>query len=73
MNIKLVTDFMPLAAVGFIVGAGLGFAWGKKAKSRIGESVSTDVSDGVVRVEIDTYQAARAGLSDSINNFFDGI
>ena len=60
---------IPWAVVGFAVGAALGFAWGKKAKSSIGESVSTEFDNGVLRVEFDTYQAARSGLADELDGF----
>lgn len=68
-----VTEFLPWAAVGFIFGAAAGFQWGKTAKSRIGEAVTTDFENGVVSVEFDTYKAARSGLSDGINQFLDGL
>jgi hypothetical protein len=58
---------VPLALIGFIVGAAAGFAWGRKAKSHIGEAVSTDVSGGVVTVQFDAKQAARAGLADELD------
>lgn len=64
---------VPWAVVGFVVGAVVGIQWGQKAKSRIGEAVSTEFDNGVVRVEVDTYQAARAGLSDGLNNFIDRL
>lgn len=69
---RALTEFLPWAAVGFVFGAAAGFQWGKTAKSNIGEAVKTEFDDGVVRVEFDTYQAARSGLSDSINNLIDG-
>lgn len=72
-KVQFGTEFIPLAVVGFIVGAGLGFAWGKKAKSNIGKAVTTDVDGGVVTVQVDTVKAARAGLADPINNFIDGL
>lgn len=53
---------VPWAVVGFVVGAGLGLAWGKRAKSRIGESVTTDVHDGKVTVQVDMWKAAASGL-----------
>lgn len=70
---RTVTEFLPWAAVGFIFGAAAGFQWGKKAKSHIGEAVTTDINGGVVTVEFDTVQAARSGLSDGINRFLDGL
>lgn len=64
---------LPMAVIGFLVGAIAGFQWGNKAKSRIGESVTTDVSDGVVTVKLDTVQAARSGLADPINDAINGL
>lgn len=72
-RVQFGTEFVPLAVVGFIVGAGLGFAWGKKAKDNIGKAVATDVSGGVVTVQVDTIKAARSGLSDGINAIMDGV
>ncbi|WP_375191228.1 hypothetical protein [Marinobacter sp.] len=62
---------VPLAALGFLVGAVAGFAWGRKAKSNIGEAVRTDVSGGVVTVQFDSLQAARGGLADELNRLID--
>lgn len=62
---------LPLAVVGFLVGAVAGFAWGRKAKSSIGEAVSTDVSNGVVTVQFDTYKAARSGLADELDGLIE--
>lgn len=64
---------IPWAAVGFVLGAAAGFQWGKKAKSNIGQAVKTDVDGGVIRVEFDTVEAAKAGFSDDINRFIDGV
>ncbi len=64
---------IPMAVVGFLVGALAGFQWGNKAKSKIGESVRTEFQDGVVRVEVDTVQAARSGLADPINDAINGL
>lgn len=72
-KVQFGTEFVPLAVVGFIVGAGLGFAWGKKAKDNVNKAVSTEVDGGVVTVQIDTVQAARSGLSDGINNILNGV
>lgn len=72
-KVQFGTEFVPLAVVGFIVGAGLGFAWGKKAKSNMGKAVATSVDGGVVTVQVDTVKAARAGLSDGINSIIDGV
>lgn len=69
---KNLLEFAPWAAVGFVFGAVAGFQWGKKAKSKIGESVTTNYENGVIRLEVDTYRAARAGLSDSINGWIGG-
>ncbi|WP_375170084.1 hypothetical protein [Marinobacter sp.] len=57
---------VPWATVGFIAGAALGFAWGQKAKSRLGESVKTDFSGGRLTVEVDTVTAAASGLPDPL-------
>lgn len=57
-----------LCKAGFVVGALVGFAWGQKTKSRLGEAVRTDVSGGVVTVQLDTLQAAKAGLPDLLQN-----
>lgn len=62
---------MPWAAVGFIVGAAAGLAWGKKAKSSIGQAVTTEFDGGVATVRFDTVEAARAGLNDHLNAFID--
>lgn len=64
---------LPMAVIGFLVGALAGFQWGNKAKSRIGESVTTNVSDGVVTVQLDTVKAARSGLADPINDAINGL
>lgn len=64
---------IPLAVLGFMVGAAAGFAWGRKAKSNIGEAVRTDVSGGVVTVQFDSLQAARSGLADEFNNLIDRL
>lgn len=70
---KIATEFLPWAAVGFVFGAVAGFQWGKKAKSRIGESVTTNYDNGVISLKVDTYKAARAGLSDSLNSLIGGV
>ncbi|WP_300499022.1 hypothetical protein [Marinobacter sp.] len=64
---------LPLAVVGFMIGAAAGFAWGRKAKSNIGDAVRTDVSGGVVTVQFDSLQAARSGLADEFNNLIDRL
>lgn len=69
----MMKEFLPWAAVGFVFGTLAGFQWGKNAKSKIGEAVKTDFKDGVATVQFDTYQAARAGLGDSINDLIDGL
>lgn len=63
---------VPWAAVGFFVGSLAGFSWGKKAKSNIGQAVSTDFSGGKLTVEVDTITAARSGLADPVNELIDG-
>lgn len=69
----MVRQVIPWAAVGFVFGALAGFQWGKKAKSNIGESVTTDYQDGVASVHFDVVGAARAGLADPINDLIDGV
>ena len=64
---------IPWAAVGFVFGAAAGFQWGKKAKSNIGQSVTTDFKGGVATVQFDVYGAARSGLADPINDLIDGL
>lgn len=60
---------VPWATVGFVAGAVLGFAWGQKAKSRAGESVTTEWNGGVLSVNVNTVKAARAGLPDIVNQY----
>ncbi|WP_432209981.1 hypothetical protein [Marinobacter alkaliphilus] len=60
---------IPLGLLGFIVGAVAGLAWGRKAKSNIGEAVSTDISGGVVTVQFDAKQAAKSGLADELQDW----
>lgn len=64
---------VPWVVVGFAVGALAGFQWGRKAKSSIGDSVTTEFEDGVVTVQLDTYRAARSGLATPIDNMIDGL
>jgi len=64
---------VPWVAVGFMMGAALGFSWGKTAKSKIGEAVSTDWEGGRLSVTVDTVRAARSGFGDSLNGFIDGV
>ncbi len=70
---KIAGQFIPWAAVGFVFGAMAGFQWGKKAKSNIGQSVTTDFERGVATVQFDVYGAARSGLADPINDLIDGL
>lgn len=60
---------IPWASVGFVVGIAAGFAYGRKAKQGITDSVSTDFSGGVLSVRVDTLQAARSGLPDVLNAY----
>lgn len=60
---------IPWGTVGFLAGAALGFAWGQKAKSRIGDSVSTDFSGGVLTVQVDAVTAASSGLPDVLSSY----
>lgn len=60
---------VPLGLLGFIIGAVAGLAWGRKAKSNIGEAVSTDISGGVVTVQFDAKQAAKSGLADELQDW----
>lgn len=62
---------VPWAAVGFLAGAALGFAWGKTAKSRIGQAVTTEWHGGTLSVNVDTVTAARSGLGDALNSYID--
>lgn len=64
---------VPMALVGFLVGALAGLQWGSKAKSNIGKSVDTQFKDGKLTVEVDTVEAARSGLADPINNAINGL
>lgn len=70
---KIAGQVIPWAAVGFVFGAVAGFQWGKKAKSNIGESVTTEFERGVATVKFDVYGAARSGLADPINDLIDGL
>lgn len=58
---------IPWAAVGFVAGAALGLAWGQKAKSRLGEAVTTQVDGARVTVTLDGAKAFKAGLPDLID------
>jgi len=53
-----------VSALGFSVVAGfmVGLAMGRSTQSRIGENVSTSVSDGVLTVQVDAKRAASEGL-----------
>lgn len=62
---------IPWGTVGFLAGAALGFAWGQKAKSRIGESVTTDFNGGVLSIRVNTIDAAKAGLPDILNSYIE--
>lgn len=64
---------VPWAAVGFVAGAALGFAWGQKAKSRLGDSVTTDYSGGTLTVKVDTVTAAASGLPDPLAAYIQKI
>ena len=58
---------VPAALIGFTVGVLAGFLYGQKAKSKLGEAVRTDVSGGIVTVQLDTLQALRGGLPDVLD------
>lgn len=64
---------VPWALVGFVagaaVGAALGLSWGQKAKSRLGEAVSTNVDGGKVSVTVDLAHAAAVGLPDLVQRY----
>lgn len=62
---------VPWATVGFAVGIAAGFMWGKTAKSRIGESISTEWNGGVLAVKVDTIKAARSGVPDLLGQYLD--
>ena len=64
---------IPWATVGFVAGAAIGFAWGQKAKSNIGQSVSTDFSGGTLTVKVDTIGAATSGLPDVLGAYIDKV
>jgi len=59
MKGRLVAGF----ALGFIVGVGAGFLYGRQAKSRVGESISTSFHRGKLTIEADI---AKAGLGFSL-------
>lgn len=46
-----------------LVGFALGFAWGSGTRSALGDATKTNYSGGKLTIEVDTTQAARAGLS----------
>ncbi len=48
--------------IGFVSGAVLGFAWSQGTKSALPGRVKTDVSGGIIRVEVDAKGAATDGL-----------
>ena len=54
----------PYAILGFVIGAAIGFSWGRTAKSRIGDSIKAEVDGAVIRVEFDAGAAARSGFPD---------
>lgn len=64
---------IPWGVVGFVAGltagAVIGMAWGQKAKSRLSEAVSTDVSGGKVSVTVDLAHAAAVGLPDFLQRY----
>ena len=51
-----------LSLLGFIIGAGLGFAWGQATKKQIPNRVKTEFKNGVVIIEADVKGAAKDGL-----------
>jgi hypothetical protein len=67
------SQVVPWVAVGFVLGAAAGFAWGKTAKKGIGDAVKTDFEGGKLMVTVDTIKAARSGFGENINNFLDGV
>jgi hypothetical protein len=67
------SQVVPWVAVGFVLGAAAGFAWGKTAKAGIGDAVTTKFDGGKLSVTVDTVEAARSGFGDSINGFLDGV
>ena len=63
---------VPWGVVGFLIGAGLGLAWGQRAKTKVGESVTTSFESGVLSIRVDTVQAARAGLPAVLDHYIGG-
>lgn len=62
MNTKQKT--VALAAVGFLVGAGVGMAYGFQVAKKADESVKTNYNNGVATVSWNVKQFLAAGLSD---------
>lgn len=52
----------PWAAVGFFLGAIVGFAWAQSTKKQIPNRVKTRFDNGVVVIEADVKGAATDGL-----------
>ena len=51
-----------LSLLGFISGALLGFVWSQGTKSALPGRVKTNISGGIVTVEVDAKGAAKDGL-----------
>lgn len=56
MNKGVATKAIAGLGFGFLVGAVIGFTWGQKTKSRVGESVDTSYHRGRLTVEVDAYK-----------------
>jgi len=61
-----------LSLLGFAAGALIGFVYGQAARSRVSDSVSTDVQGGKVVVAVDVGRIAAGGLSGYINKALGG-
>ncbi len=53
--------------LGFIIGAGLGFAWAQGVKKALPGRVTSTMSGGIVTVKVDAKGAAIDGLSTLLN------
>lgn len=57
-------------ALGFVVGAFIGFAWAQGTKSGIGDHTRTTVGGGKLTVEVDYSAAAQDGAKRAILDYF---
>lgn len=60
---------LPWALVGFAVGAGIGFMFGKKASSNFDGTVTTNVSGGKAVITFDAKKFVEGGLPDFLRRF----